>query len=117
MLAEIEVRDTKPAGDCAAEGGSEGRKEAGEEGGAAKGTTMGGGWPKLRAGGGASAAEDVASEIRMACPMRLLYFCDPKQQDILQKPPHLLFCMLDRTKTKIKQLQFNKDPSIHIESQ
>lgn len=52
MLAEIEVRETKPAGECAADGGSEGRKDAGEEGGAANGTVMGGGWPKLRTGGG-----------------------------------------------------------------
>jgi hypothetical protein len=37
MLAEIEVRDNPPAGECVADGGSERRKDAGDDGGAAKG--------------------------------------------------------------------------------
>lgn len=39
MLFDMDVKDTTPTGDWAADGGSEGRKEAGEDGGAAKGTT------------------------------------------------------------------------------
>ena len=37
---EREVRDNNPAGDWVAEGGSDWRKDAGEEGGAMKGRTM-----------------------------------------------------------------------------
>lgn len=37
---EREVRDNNPAGDCVAEGGSDWRKDAGDEGGAMKGRTM-----------------------------------------------------------------------------
>lgn len=40
MLAEIDVRESRPTGDCIAEGGSDCRNEAGEEGGAMKGSTI-----------------------------------------------------------------------------
>lgn len=47
MLAEIEVKESKPAGDCAAEGGSDGMKDAGDEGGATKGSATAGGCMKF----------------------------------------------------------------------
>lgn len=48
ILAEIEVRESKPAGDWVADAGSDGRKDAGEEGGATKGSTLEGCWVILR---------------------------------------------------------------------
>lgn len=38
MLAETEVMDSNPVGDCMADGGSDCRKDAGDEGGATKGS-------------------------------------------------------------------------------
>lgn len=39
-MAERDLRDRNPAGDWVADGGSDGRKDAGEDGGAMKGTTI-----------------------------------------------------------------------------
>lgn len=39
MFAEMEVKESTPAGDWVAEGGSDWKKDAGEEGGAMKGIT------------------------------------------------------------------------------
>lgn len=95
ILAETE-KDNEPAGDCIAEGGSDWRKEAGEEGGATKGSTGAGAWI------GFSEAEALApgavvSDEMTACPIRFLgirFPClgDPKHQYKLQKLPHLVFC-------------------------
>lgn len=70
MLADM---DRETAGDCVHEGGSELRKDAGEEGGATKGSTRAGAW------GGTSAAVTAApgtvvSGERTACPIRLFGF-------------------------------------------
>lgn len=73
MLAEIELRETKPAGDCVAEGGSDGRKDAGEEGGATKGRTRAGAWVEFTAAE-ASFWEAVGSGTRTECPIRFLCF-------------------------------------------
>lgn len=43
MLADIEVCNDRPVGDWVAEGGSDRKNDAGDEGGAMKGTTMEGG--------------------------------------------------------------------------
>lgn len=39
-MIERDLRESNPAGDWVAEGGSDGRKDAGEEGGAIKGITI-----------------------------------------------------------------------------
>lgn len=39
-MAEREAKDMNPAGDWVEDGGSDGRKDAGEEGGAMKGSTI-----------------------------------------------------------------------------
>lgn len=51
---EREVRDSNPAGDWVADGGSDCRKDAGEEGGAIKGTTMVVEWVKFSLTGAAA---------------------------------------------------------------
>lgn len=72
-LTERDVRDSNPAaGDWVAEGGSDWRKEAGEEGGAIKGITMLAEWFILLATGGAAPGA-VDSGTRTACPIRLLF--------------------------------------------
>lgn len=91
MLPEIELRETKPAGDCVAEGGSDWRKDAGEDGGATKGREIAAAWVEFTASE-ALLREAVGSGTRTACPIRFLCFWNPKHQDMLQQPPHLLFC-------------------------
>ena len=74
MLADIEAKDREPAGDWAAEGSSEYREDAGEEGGATNGSTtlLEGAWVGFSAEVG-SALKDVGSGLMLACPIRL--FC------------------------------------------
>lgn len=73
MLADTEVTDTIPTGDCAVEGGSDWKKDAGDEGGAMKGSViLGACWAELTAAA-ASAPEGVVSGTRTACPMRFLF--------------------------------------------
>lgn len=72
ILEEIDVRDTKPAGDCVAEWGSDGRKDAGEEGGATKGSVKEDTWFGFSAAG-TLPPEALASETRTAGPIR--FFC------------------------------------------
>lgn len=77
MFADTES-DNMPVGDRVAEGGSDGRKDAGEEGGATKGSTIDGGWDGCSAEV-ASALVGVVSGTRTACPIRLFLF-NPKHQ-------------------------------------
>ena len=63
---EREVRDSNPAGDCVAEGGSDWRKDAGEEGGAIKGSTMVVEWVKFSLAGAAAAPVTTGSETNTA---------------------------------------------------
>lgn len=78
MLADTE-RDNRPVGDCVAEEGSDGRKDAGEEGGATKGSAMEGrGWDRCSFAR-ASVPAPLASGARTACPIRLFLF-NPKHQ-------------------------------------
>lgn len=63
---EREASESKPAGDWVAEGGSDGRKEAGEDGGAIKGNTMVEGWARFSETGGATPPGGGGSETRMA---------------------------------------------------
>lgn len=77
MLEDTE-RDNSPVGDWVADGGSDGKKDAGEEGGATKGSDMEGGWIG-RSCGDASVPEAFVSGTRLACPIRLLLL-DPKHQ-------------------------------------
>lgn len=79
MLADIELKETKPAGDCAAEGGSDWRKDAGEEGGAMKGGTKAGACVRFSAVD-ASIREDVGSGTQTAPPIRFLSLWNPKHQ-------------------------------------
>lgn len=70
---EKDVRESNPAaGDWVAEGGSDWRKDAGEEGGAMKGITILEEWFTLSATG-AVAPGAVDSGTRTACPIRLLF--------------------------------------------
>ncbi len=62
-----------------ADGGSDRRKDAGEEGGAIKGSTMVDEWFGFSMIGGIEPC-GVGSGIRMACPIRLLCLYDPKHQ-------------------------------------
>lgn len=48
-LMESDVRESKPEGDCVAEGGSDCRKYVGDEGGAMKGNNMVAEWLRLSA--------------------------------------------------------------------
>jgi hypothetical protein len=91
MLAEIEVRDTKPAGDWVTEGGSDWKKEAGEEGGAAKGSVTAGAWVGFSEAGAPFPGADGSGK-RTAWPICFLCFWYPKHKYILQQLPHLLFC-------------------------
>lgn len=70
MLAEMEVNESKPVGDCAAEGSSDGTKDAGEDGGATNRRDIAGGCIKFRAAG-ASVTESAVSGESIACPIRL----------------------------------------------
>lgn len=70
MLAVMEVGPTEPTGDCRAEGGSEGRNEAGDEGGAANGIRITGGWVAFSDGGAAILLDGGwGSGTRTACPI------------------------------------------------
>jgi len=75
MLAEMELRPTEPAGECIADGGSDGRNDAGDEGGATKGILTIGACVAF-AGGAAVApvVDGVGSGTRTACPIRFLFF-------------------------------------------
>lgn len=75
-----------------ADGGSEWRNEAGEEGGAMKGSTKAGGWAAFSAVEGA-APDKVGSGTRTAWPMRFA-LGDPKHQYKLKQPPHFLLCYM-----------------------
>lgn len=77
---EREASESKPAGDWVAEGGSDWRKEAGEEGGAMKGSTMVEGWDRFSETGAATPGAAGGSETRMAWPIRLLCLLEPKHQ-------------------------------------
>lgn len=78
MFADADAIDNIPVGDCVDEGVSEGRNDAGEEGGATKGNTIEGGWDECTAVV-ESAPEEEVSGARMACPIRLV-LGDPKHQ-------------------------------------
>lgn len=78
MFADTDVIENMPVGELVAEGGSDGRKEAGEEGGATNGNTIEGGWDEYSAVL-ASAPEALLSGTRIACPIRL-FLGDPKHQ-------------------------------------
>lgn len=62
-----------PPGEWDMEAASDWRKEAGEEGGTAKGTTRGGGWFRLL-GTGTGALCRAGSGTRTAWPIRLVFF-------------------------------------------
>ena len=79
VLTEKEARGRNFAGDWVAEGGSDWRKDAGEEGGAMKGITMVAEWFKL-SGTGTADPGTVGSGTRTALPMRLLFLTEPKHQ-------------------------------------
>lgn len=66
---EREVRDSNPAGDWVADGVSEGRKDAGEEGGAMNGSTIAGADAWFSAAPGRTGLGT-----RTAWPIRLLFF-------------------------------------------
>lgn len=68
---EREARDRVPAGDWVAEGGSDWRKDAGEEGGAMKGNRMVFGWVGLSVTG-AEAPGTTGSGMRTAWLIFLL---------------------------------------------
>lgn len=72
IFVDIEVSDKRPVGDWAAEGGSDGRKDAGEEGGATKGSAMESGWDGFSAVGTSDPVVGV-SGTRAACPIRCLF--------------------------------------------
>lgn len=68
------MRDSNPAGDWVADGGSDCRNDAGEEGGAMKGSTMAVEGPGLSlAGAGAAAPAIPGSGTSTAWPIRLLF--------------------------------------------
>lgn len=93
-----EVRDSNPAGDWVADGGSEGRKDMGEEGGAMNGSTMAGAGTWFSSAG-ATVPGTTGSGTRTACPILLLFFGCPKHQYRLQQLPHLLFWIQVGNKT------------------
>lgn len=72
IFADIEVSDKRPVGDWVAEGGPDGRKDAGEEGGATKGSTMESSWGGFSAVG-ASAPVVGVSGTRTACAICCLF--------------------------------------------
>jgi hypothetical protein len=95
MLAHTEVLETKPTGDCAVEGGSDWKNDAGDDGGAMKGSViLGGAWAvELTALPAASAPVGVVSGTRTACPIRFrLFFWYPKQPVMFNQFPHFFFC-------------------------
>lgn len=76
MLAVREVKESMAVGDCVAEGGSDWRKDTGEEGGAAKGSTMSGDCNVFSGG----SVEGLGSGTSTACPILFLCLRDPKHQ-------------------------------------
>lgn len=85
ILADTEVRESIPPGDCATEGGSEWKNDAGDEGGAAKGSgilLLVACVVELIVVAAAFAPEEgVVSVTRTACPMRFrLFLRCPKHQ-------------------------------------
>lgn len=84
------VKDSKPPGDWVADGGSDWRKDAGEDGGAMNGRTIEDCWDRISIIG-ASVVEEPGSGTRTACPIFLFRFWDPKHDEMLQKLPHLRF--------------------------
>lgn len=87
ILAETEIRDNEPTGDCMEEGGSDWRKDAGEEGGATNGSIIACTWLEF------SVLESIDSGTRTAWLISFLFLGDPKHQYVLNQLPHLLFCM------------------------
>lgn len=102
ILAWTEVSESKPVGDCVTEGGSDWRNDAGEEGGAMKGSTIAVDWVGFSALG-ALVPGDVVSGTRTACPIRFLFFGLPKHQYMLKQPPHLRFCMEENDSFSLAQ--------------
>lgn len=91
MLADTEVRDSIPPGDWETEGGSEWRKDAGEEGGAAKGNGILGACVEPTVAAVTSAPEGVLTGTRTACPMRFWFLRCPKHQYMLNQLPQVFF--------------------------
>lgn len=82
-------KDGAPTGDCTIDAPPDWRKEAGEDGGATKGNTRGGGWIGI-SGIGASVLGGKGSGTRTAWLMRRPFFCDPKQKYTLNQSAHFL---------------------------
>lgn len=72
------------------DGGSELRKEAGDEGGAINGSVKGGGW-LVFSDTVATGPVGVGSGTSAAWLILFVCFCDPKHQYTLKQAPHLLF--------------------------
>ena len=80
-----------PHGDCATEGGSEWRKDAGDEGGAEKWNGIIGACVEFTVAA-ASVPEAVLPVTRTACPMRFRLLPCPKHQYMFNQLPQLFFC-------------------------
>lgn len=71
-LAERDLNESSPTGDCVAEGGSDWRNDAGEEGGAMKGNTTVVEWFRFSVTA-ADGPGNVDSGTKRACP--ILFLC------------------------------------------